>query len=82
MSTVHVVFSSAVSAYSFVSEIRRQSDSLLWDVRVRPRQDGAEVLIPERTWGLKPFVRRVAAAHGRDVEGDSHNQPNDAPEGM
>jgi hypothetical protein len=82
VSTVHVVFSSAVSAYSFVSEIRRQSDSLLWDVRVRPRQDGAEVLIPSLAWTLEPFIRRVAAAHGGDVEGDPHNQPSDAPEGM
>ena len=67
MRGVHVLFASLAIAYTFVSEIRRQSDSFLWDLTVRPKPDGADVVIPERTWKREPFIKRVAADYGGEV---------------
>ena len=68
MTTIRVFFMSNVAAFSFVSEIRRRSGSLLWDLRVRRQDGGAEVLVPEDAWRHEPFIEAVATQYGGDVE--------------
>jgi hypothetical protein len=70
VSGVRVVFRSVAIAFAFVSEIRRRSDSFLWDVTVRPQPNGADVVIPHVVWKGEPFIKRVARAYGGDVRGD------------
>ena len=64
MAVIRVFFVSTRAAFSFVSEIRRRSDSLLWDLRVRRRDGGAEVLVPEDAWRREPFMKSVATEYG------------------
>jgi len=77
----HVIFVSRPAAYRFVSEIRRRSRSLLWDIGVRRRKDGADVVIPEDVWEHEPFMESVAASHGGEVEDEAPTGPSDAAEG-
>jgi hypothetical protein len=44
MSAIHVLFATEVIAYEFLSEIRRQTDFLLWDVQVRKEVVAYELL--------------------------------------
>ena len=82
MNAVHVFFASDDIAYQFVSEIRRQSDTFLGDLRVRLRHDGAEVVIPERLWWREPFIKSVADDYGGNVQVEPITGPSDAREGM
>jgi len=75
VSRVRVVFRSVAVAYNFVSEIRRRSDSFLWDLTVRRQPTGADVMIPDWVWKREPFIKRVAAAYGGDVR----REPDTAP---
>jgi len=77
----HVVFVSAAAAYRFVSEIRRRSDSLLWDIGVRRRKNGADVVTPQDVWKHERFIESVAASHGGEIEDESSTDASDAPEG-
>ena len=67
MTVVTVYFASAIVAYQFVSEIRRKSDSLLWDLRVTRRNGGADVVFPGPLWRSKPTLRVIAETYGGDV---------------
>jgi len=44
MSAIDVLFATEVIAYEFLSEIRRQTDFLLWDVQVRKEVVAYELL--------------------------------------
>jgi len=77
---VHVLFDTTATAYEFLSEIRRRSDSLLWDVRVRDSHQGTDVVIPRKAWDREPFMESVAATYGADVR-DGSARTRDAPEG-
>lgn len=72
---VRVAFRSVAVAYNFVSEIRRRSDSFLWDLTVRRQPAGADVIIPDWVWKREPFIKRVAAAYGGDVRGEPETAP-------
>jgi hypothetical protein len=80
MNGVHVAFPTAMAAFRFVSELRRQNDTLLWDVTVRPRNDGAHVVVPEDEW-RSSFMNSVAASYGGAVRGGPVIEPSDAPGG-
>jgi len=71
MAAIHVVFTSPATAYEFLSEIRRQSASLLWDTQVHQRDEGADVVIPRSLWDREPFIASVAETYGGDVRAES-----------
>jgi hypothetical protein len=65
---VAILFSTAAAAYGCLSDLRRQSDSLLWDVTVQPRDSGYAVVVPEQTWLVQVLLRSVVARHGGSLE--------------
>lgn len=69
MHSVLVAFDALPDAYAFVSEIRRRSDTMLWDVRVR-RTPSPVVVVPERIWRREAFVRGVAERYGGAIRED------------
>jgi hypothetical protein len=67
---VAILFSTAAAAYGYLSDVRRQSDSLLWDVTVQPREPGYAVVVPEQTWLVQALLRSVVSRHGGSLEAE------------
>ena len=61
-------------AYAFLSEVRRRSDTMLWDIRVRRTGERPAVVVPRQAWRSERLLPALAIDYGGDVQSDERRR--------
>src|SRR3954451_4274418 len=74
MDSVLVFFGCRPCAYAFLSELRRRSDGMLWDARVRLEGEQPAVVVPAGAWRRDRSLAGLARDYGGTVRPDERRR--------
>lgn len=68
-----ILFATAAAAYRCLAEIRRQTTTMVWDIRVRNHSAGAALVVPTPVWETEWLVREIVEQHGGTAVADERS---------
>jgi hypothetical protein len=74
MDSVLVFFGCRPCAFAFLSELRRRSDGMLWDARVRLEGERPAVVVPASAWRRERSLPELARDYGGEVRADERRR--------